>query len=145
MESISWLLVSTTPLRDSSGADIPIGTAIAREMWDCESDWDLPEGTTLAYDDSRPIWQPAVVGGARVLPAQAWLARLPAAVLAAVMLASRTDAQLMMLLTFLAARGTIDLSDPNGLLHDLLGQAMRATSGSATPLTPAVADAMLLS
>jgi hypothetical protein len=143
MEAISWLLVSTGPTFDINGIEVPEGTAVTREMWDGEADWTLPDNTRIEPDDGRLIWQPEVIGVVCTLPIQDWLGQLPADVLQAVMAASHTDGHLMMALTLLAARGSVDLSDPTGLLRNLLSHAMRATVLSSNPLTSALADTLL--
>jgi hypothetical protein len=152
MDAISWLLVSTGPTVDINGAPIPEGTAVARQMWDGEAEWTAPENTRIEPDDGRQIWQPEAASTlaeaaarARTMPVQTWLDRLPPDVLGAIVMASRTDGRLMMALTLLAARGRVDLADPTGLLRDLLGHAVRATAAASSPLTTALADALLSS
>ncbi len=135
----------TVPGPDGGMVAVPVGTTINRVVYDPAAPWAPPAGTMLLPDDGtawRDAAQPALVPVE--MDAYAWLQRLPPEVQVSVAKAAQAEPRLLVGLTLLGARGTVDLSDPNGTLRGFLDLAVAATAGMANPLTRALADGMLV-
>jgi hypothetical protein len=144
-EARPWLLVSTEDGTDMFGAPVPAGTAVARQMWNGVTPWRPPPGVRVEVDDGRPIWQPQPPPPppSGQMAVADWLRRLPPEVLHAVAHAALEDAGLLLALLLLAARGTLELSDPAGELRALLDLAVERTRGQPHALTRERAERML--
>lgn len=145
MKTTSWPLISNGPISDVNGSETLQDTAVTGELWNDNSNWNLPDYTRVEPHDGRPIWQPEAASVMRTLPLQDWLEQLLVDVSQVIATAARTNGYSMIALTLLAARGTVGLSDPAGLSRDLLSRAMRVTAALATLLTSMLADALLSS
>jgi hypothetical protein len=144
-----YRVVTTRPAQvpgpDGGMMEVPAGTTLNRVVYDPAAPWTPPEGTQLLPDDGvawRDSAQPAPVPVE--MDAYAWLQRLPPEVQVSVARAAQADPRLLVGLTLLGARGSVDLSDPHGTLRGFLDLAVAATAAMPNPLTRTMADRMLV-